>query len=64
MINMDVQEEREKFRKELFDLRLKLMTMKTKDYKEYQKTKEQIKVVKRRMAKILTQEKEKEKKGR
>ena len=61
---MDVQEEREKFRKELFDLRLKLMTMKTKDYKEYQKTKEQIKVVKRRMAKILTQEKEKEKKGR
>ena len=60
MINMDVQEEREKFRKELFDLRLKLMTMKTKDYKEYQKTK----VVKRRMTKILTQEKEKEKKGR
>ena len=59
MKNMDVQEEREKFRKELFDLRLKLMTMKTKDYKEYQKTQEQIKVVKRRMAKILIEEKEK-----
>ena len=61
---MDVQEEREKFRKELFDLRLKLMTMKSKDYKEYQKTKEQIKVVKRKMAKILIEESEKEKKGR
>ena len=56
---MDVQEEREKFRKELFDLRLKLMTMKSKDYKEYQKTKEQIEVVKRRMGKILIEEKEK-----